>query len=137
MLGPRKHTRGGGLFNHKRPWNSFNPSNEVWGIKKNIYMSTKGQESDDFCIRRSVWEQTAPPENQVTWSPGLATFLRAQTAATPLSGVGTSRSALLLTVRVESGIARTKSNNGPRSWSGSVLLMLFWCCETHARMTSC
>lgn len=31
-------------------------------------------------------------------------------------GVGTSRSALLLTVRVESGIARTKSNNGPRSW---------------------
>lgn len=39
----------------------------------------------------------------------------AQSAAR-LSGVGTSRSALLLTVRVESGIARTKSNNGPRGW---------------------
>lgn len=39
----------------------------------------------------------------------------AQSAAR-LPGVGTSRSALLLTVRVESGIARTKSNNGPRGW---------------------
>lgn len=68
--------------------------------------------------------------------PRSRQLLRAQTA-TPLSGVGTSRSALLLTVRVESGIARTKSNNGPRSWLGSVLLMLFWCCETHTHMTSC
>lgn len=43
-------------------------------------------------------------------------------AARHLSGVGTSRSALLLTVRVESGIARTKSNNGPRSWLCSLFL---------------
>lgn len=39
--------------------------------------------------------------------------------------VGTSRSALLLTVRVESGIARTKSNNGPRGWLSSLLFLFF------------
>lgn len=39
--------------------------------------------------------------------------------------VGTSRSALLLTVRVESGIARTKSNNGPRGWLSFFLFFIF------------
>lgn len=46
---------------------------------------------------------------------GPSLTARGQTTRHP-PGVGTSRSALLLTVRVESGIARTKSNNGPRSW---------------------
>lgn len=73
-------------------------------------------ESDVFCTYRT--HRSKPSHYQRPIGPSLTA--RGLTTR-HLSGVGTSRSALLLTVRVESGIARTKSNNGPRSWLCSFL----------------
>lgn len=102
-----------------------NPSNEVYEIKAPI-LAQKVDSLMIFVFAGLVGAERAI--NQVEWSQPPHTHTRthawAQTAR-HLSGVGTSRSALLLTVRVESGIARTKSNNGPRSWLGSSLQMLW------------
>lgn len=75
-------------------------------------------ESDVFVFTHRI-RRSKPSHYRRPTGPSLTTW--GQTARHQ-SGVGTSRSALLLTVRVESGIARTKSNNGLRSWLCSFLL---------------
>lgn len=112
----------------------FKGINGVCGIKICLYYhgSSTVLESDVFCSYRTQRSKLSHYQRPI--GPSLAA--RGQNTR-HLSGVGTSRSALLLTVRVESGIARTKSNNGPRSWLCSSLLRSrhFCCCRTQNHTT--
>lgn len=93
------------------------------GIENGCIRTEALLKSDVFCTHRTQRNKSSH-YHRTCWSQSHRTG-----PDQDVSGVGTSRSALLLTVRVESGIARTKSNNGPRSWLCSFLLTLC-CCNT-------
>lgn len=114
-----------GYGEHRNLFSSFLPFFPCWRTFANTFTELK-TEPENMSTERLDWSEMSFSRVCVcggAWGGQLSRQIR--TPRVVRLEVGTSRSALLLTVRVESGIARTKSNNGPRGWLSSLLVSIF------------